>query len=321
MNKTAYTSNFAGYIEEYIRFKCSIGYSESSYHTRMRQFDRFCTEKFPEAESISEEMVFEWSFPRNGESENNRMQRISALKGLLDYLNASGLQVYSIPDGWTARQKPFMPYLYSDSELAVFFQGADSIPPRPLSGPRELIAPIVFRMHFCCGLRPQETVALRRKDVSLLGGILYIADSKGHKDRIVPMSEELICLCADYDGAMSHIFPAREYFFQRTAENIPITAEWQGDLFRSCARHAGMSFQGSRWPRVYDFRHNFATHVIRKWIAEGKNVSTILPYLSAYMGHSSLSATAYYIHLVPEHLTETGLTAWGCMPEVPDYED
>lgn len=321
MNRAAYTSNFAGYIEKYIRFKCSIGYSESSYHTRMRQFDRFCTEKFPEAEAISEEMVIEWSFPHNGESENNRMQRISALKGLLDYLNASGLRVYSIPDGWTARQKPFMPYLYSDSELAVFFQGADSIPPCPLSGPRELIAPIVFRMHFCCGLRPQETVALRRKDVSLPGGSLYIADSKGHKDRTVPMSEELICLCADYDGAMSRIFPAREYFFQRTDENIPITAEWQGDLFRSCARHAGMAFQGNRWPRVYDFRHNFATHVIRKWIAEGKNVSTMLPYLSAYMGHSSLSATTYYIHLVPEHLTETGLTAWGCMPEVPDYED
>ena len=70
----------------------------------------------------------------------------------------------------------------------------------------------------------------------------------------------------------------------------------------------------------YDFR-NFATHVIRKWIAEGKNVSAMLPYLSTYMGHSSLSATAYYIHLVPEHLTETGLTAWGGMPEVPAYEE
>lgn len=47
----------------------------------------------------------------------------------------------------------------------------------------------------------------------------------------------------------------------------------------------------------------------------------MLPYLSEYMGHSSLNATAYYIHLVPEHLTDTGLTTWGCMPEVPDYED
>ena len=321
MNKAAYTSNFASHIEKYIRFKCSIGYSGNSYHTRMRQFDHFCTEKYPEAETISEEMVIEWSCLQNGESENNRIQRISALKGLLDYLNASGIRTCLIPEGWNTRQKPFMPYLYSDNELACFFRGADSIPPCPLSGPRELIAPVVFRMHFCCGLRPQETTALRCRDVNLINGTLYIADSKGHKDRVVPMSEELCSLCRKYDDTISRTLPVREYFFQRTFESIPITVEWQGDLFRACARHAGMVFPNNKWPRVYDFRHNFATHVIRKWVIEGKNVSTMLPYLSAYMGHSSLSATAYYIHLVPEHLTETGLTVWGCMPEVPDYEE
>lgn len=321
MSSPVYTSSFASYIEKYIRFKCSIGYSEDSYQRRMRQFDRFCAEKFPDAETISEEIVTEWSCLQKGESENNQGQRISALKGLLDYLNASGIRVYPIPEGWVCRQKPFMPYLYSDSELVCFFQGADTIPPCPLSGPREFISPVVFRMHFCCGLRPQETVALRCSDVNLNNGILYIADSKGHKDRIIPMSEDLQALCRKYDGTISRIIPDREYFFQRKAGNTPITAEWQCDLFRACARHAGMIFKDGRRPRVYDFRHNFATHVIRKWMAEGKNVSAMLPYLSTYMGHSSLSATAYYVHLVPEHLTGTGLTAWGCMPEVPDYEE
>ncbi len=320
MSRTIYISNFAYCIEKYIRFKCSIGYSENSYRVRMKQFDRFCAERFPEAETISDEMAAEWSCLRDGESENNRSQRVSALKGLLEYLNASGIRACSIPEGWITRQKPFMPYLYSGNEPARFFQGADSIPPCPLSGPRELIAPAVFRMHFCCGLRPQETTALRCKDVDLADGTLYIADSKEHKDRVVPMSRDLLGLCRKYDDAMSRIFPGREYFFQRK-KNIPITAEWQGDLFRTCARHAGMDFLERRWPRVYDFRHNFATHVIRNWIIEGKSVSAMLPYLSTYMGHSSLNATAYYIHLVPEHLTETGLTAWGCVPEVPDYED
>ncbi len=321
MNKASYISKFADYIEKYILFKCAVGYSESSYLTRMKQFDRFCAERFPESETISEEIVSEWSCRQDGESENNRIQRVSALKGLVDYLNASGIKAYSIPEGWTARQKPFMPYLYSDSELRQFFQGADSIPPCPLSGPRELIAPVVFRMHFCCGLRPQETTALRCEDVNMAESALYIADSKGHKDRIVPMSRDLCMLCRKYDDVISRIFPARKYFFQRTAECIPVTTEWQGDLFRSCAKHAGMAFRNGRWPRVYDFRHNFATHVVRKWVAEGKNVSAMLPYLSTYMGHSSLNATAYYVHLVPEHLTETGLTAWGCMPEVPGYEE
>ena len=246
MNKASYISKFADYIEKYILFKCAIGYSESSYHARMRQFDRFCAERFPESETISEEIASEWSCRQDGESENNRIQRVSALKGLVDYLNASGIKAYSIPEGWTARQKPFMPYLYSDNELRQFFQGADSIPPCPLSGPRELIAPVVFRMHFCCGLRPQETTALRRKDVNMADATLYIADAKGHKDRIVPMSRDLCMLCRKYDDAISRIFPARKYFFQRTDQDIPVATEWQGDLFRSCAKHAGMVFKNGR---------------------------------------------------------------------------
>lgn len=321
MSRTTYISNFAVLIEKYIQFKSSIGYSENSYRFRMKQFDRFCSQNFPDADVISEEIVLEWSHLRDGESENNRILRMTALKGFLDYLNASGIRAYAIPEGWIGKLNPSMPYLYSAGELDCFFQGADTLPASSSSKLRELIAPVIFRMHFCCGLRPQETVALRCVDVDLQSGTLYIADSKAHKDRLVPMSRDLCGLCRKYDDVISRHLPEREYFFQRTAENLPLTAEWQGDLFRSCAKHAGMSFPEGRWPRVYDFRHNFATHVIRKWIREGKNVSAMLPYLSGYMGHASLKATAYYIHLVPEHLTDTGLTAWGCMPEVPDYED
>ena len=255
MRPPVFISNFAPYIEKYITFRCSIGYSESSYQRRMRQFDHFCAERFPDAHATSEEIAMEWAYLQNGESENNQGQRISALKGLLDYLNASGIKSFTIPEGWIHRQKPFMPYLYSDSELICFFRGADSIPKCPLSGPREMIAPVVFRMHFCCGLRPQETIALHRNDVNLNDGILYIADSKGHKDRLVPMSGDLHRLCQKYDRLMSYIFPGREYFFQRSPGNVPITAEWQGDLFRACAKNAGMNFDKYRCPRVYDFRH------------------------------------------------------------------
>ena len=42
---------------------------------------------------------------------------------------------------------------------------------------------------------------------------------------------------------------------------------------------------------------------------------------SAYMGHDSLDYTAYYIHLVPDHLMASGLTGWECGLEVPEYED
>jgi len=48
------------------------------------------------------------------------------------------------------------------------------------------------------------------------------------------------------------------------------------------------------------FSHTFATHRLYLWLREGKDVTAMLPYLSAYMGHAQLSDTYYYIHLVPE---------------------
>ena len=167
MSRITYISNFATLIEKYIQFKSSIGYSENSYRFRMKQLDRFCFQNFLGADTISEEIVLGWSRLRNGESENNRILRMTALKGFLDYLNASGIRAYPIPERWIGKLDPSMPYLYSTVELDCFFQGADTLPASPSSKLRELIAPVVFRMHFCCGLRPQETVALRCRDVDL----------------------------------------------------------------------------------------------------------------------------------------------------------
>ena len=33
---------------------------------------------------------------------------------------------------------------------------------------------------------------------------------------------------------------------------------------------------------------------------DGEDVRAMLPYLSAYVGHKTLAATDYYLHLVPE---------------------
>lgn len=321
MKEITYISSFAPCIEKYIQFKCSLGYSASTYREGLKRFDRFCADRFPGAVRISEEMALAWSAKRDSESENGRIRRMLTLKGFLDHLSSIGIETYIFPDGLIGQYKPYVPYLYSIEELKCFFQGADTLPVHPVAKQRELIAPVIFRMQLCCGLRPQETVSLKQCDVDLQRGTLYIADSKVHKDRIVAMSQDLWGLCCKYEDAISRRLPDREYFFQRTEENIPVTALWQQQLFKVCIKHAGMSFPGGKRPRVYSFRHNFATLVIKKWLYEGKSTSAMLPYLSEYMGHSSLEDTAYYIHLVPEHLTDTGLTIWDCIPEVPDYED
>ena len=53
-------------------------------------------------------------------------------------------------------------------------------------------------------------------------------------------------------------------------------------------------------PRVHDLRHTFAVNNLRTWFAAGEDVGALLPVLQAYMGHSSISDTAYYLRLTAE---------------------
>ena len=52
----------------------------------------------------------------------------------------------------------------------------------------------------------------------------------------------------------------------------------------------------------------------------------LLPYLSAYMGHSELTSTLYYIHLLPENLRKSKAVDWDLLSRiygkgVPEDED
>jgi hypothetical protein len=56
------------------------------------------------------------------------------------------------------------------------------------------------------------------------------------------------------------------------------------------------------------------------WLDDGKDINALTPYLSAYMGHSDFSNTAYYISLIPDRLIKSSGVQWERMialiPEV-----
>lgn len=144
-------------------------------------------------------------------------QRTAILKVFTKHLISIGKEAYLIPDGMIGKPEKFIPYLYFDHELRLFFDSADSLPIHSMSPNCELVIPVLFRMLYCCGLRPQEVRHLRWYDVNLIDGTLHIVDSKRNKDRIVVMAEELRCLCQRYNKLMQCRLTNREFFFQHPA--------------------------------------------------------------------------------------------------------
>ncbi len=43
-----------------------------------------------------------------------------------------------------------------------------------------------------------------------------------------------------------------------------------------------------------------AVNNLRSWFAHERDVGALLPVLQAYLGHSSIADTAYYLHLTAE---------------------
>jgi integrase len=59
---------------------------------------------------------------------------------------------------------------------------------------------------------------------------------------------------------------------------------------------------GGLQPRPYDFRHHFAYANVERWMAQGKDVAAMLPYLARYMGHATIESSYYYIHTSPDFM-------------------
>jgi integrase/recombinase XerD len=316
--KDSFKSYFAQQMEDFIQYKKALGYSRSSYEKFLAIFDRFCLNAFPEERSLTQQLVMQWVRLRPTETANGVKRRMVAMREFGKYLNAIGVYAYVLPAEMIGPFKPFFPYIFSDEELTAFFAATDSITPHKLSPYREYAVPVLFRLLYCCGLRPHEVRLIRCADVDLETGSIYISDTKVHRDRIVVMSPDMLFLCCQYDTRMSAAMKDREYFFS-SPKGAAYSVAWVQGQFRKCWKKAG-NFRGAAMPRVYDFRHNYATRTLMKWLDEGRDLYAWLPYLSAYMGHAQFSHTAYYIHLLPERLVKTSAIDWArfndLIPEV-----
>ena len=313
-----YHSGFCKDIKSFISFKTSLGFSESSYAKFMHNFDSFCANKYPLIDNLTQAIVDEWASPRTKEQINGVKRRLYAIRQFGQYLCYIGKCAYVVPSKHIGDYLPFTPYIYDDVELKAFFAAADSIKPSKLAPYREHIVPILFRLLYCCGLRASEVRHIRCADIHYDNGVLKISESKGHRDRNVVLSQDILKLCREYEQNISARHPNRRYFFEHP-NGEAYTANWVQRQFWVCWKKSGITFRDRRKPRVSDWRHNYATRIMSKWLNEKRDINALLPYLSEYMGHSSLESSAYYIRLLPERIrTDEFLGMANLFPDVPN---
>lgn len=292
-----FTSLYAERLEGFLAQKRALGYSFSNI-TDFKMFDRMCASVFPNETELTEDICNTWAMRRENESVNTINRRLPFIREFARYLIRNGERAYVLPTGTMKGAERYIPHIYSHSELIELWKIAESITPTKHNPAAPIIAPTLLRLLYCSGIRPSEAFKLTMQDVNLQSGKLFIAESKGNRDRIIMLCGDALDMCRNFNDTMNELFPGRTFFFSRSVTEA-CNYDWLNRSFRKLLGKMQLESRYGAPPRLYDLRHTFATHRLYRWMKDGKDIHAMMPYLSAYMGHARVSETYYYIHLVP----------------------
>jgi integrase len=128
------------------------------------------------------------------------------------------------------------------------------------------------------------------------------------------MSEELAERMCAYIEKIALLYSESEWLFPARGGgkmSKVVIYPW----FRKFIAQAGVQHYGrGKGPRVHDFRHTFAVHSLRQMEENGLDLYAALPILSAYLGHSHISATERYLRMTSQvypHILEQTRRAFG----------
>lgn len=307
-------------IDEFISYKHSIGYVYERQEQHIREYQRYMEEHYPQIEIPDKKSMDEFLDTHKGQT-GSLYNLIATLREFSRYLHKIGLtDAYIIPDKYLPKLSSDPPYFFSEEEISQFFRTCDLYYKSYTNQKTlKLAMPVMFRLIYCCGLRPKEARTLLCANVHLDRAFIDIMQSKGPKSRRLYISEELASYLSGYDALMNELMPKRVYFFP-TRNDKAISIKSLDFSFKRIWLRAFPDWLG-KTPRLYDLRHHFAWTVINEWVREGTDVNNMLPYLMRYMGHNCIKHTLYYFHFVPDFYSDYRVITDHLNDRIPEVDD
>jgi site-specific recombinase XerD len=139
---------------------------------------------------------------------------------------------------------------------------------------------------YATGLRPAEVCSLRVSDVDSKRMVIRVEQGKGHRDRYVMLSSELLQVLRTYwksERPKTWLFPggvAGKHINTRSVYSVCLKAGMRAGLPKRVSMRT--------------LRHSFATHALEA----GANIRAI----QVLLGHRSITTTSRYTHVTPEAL-------------------
>jgi integrase/recombinase XerD len=216
-------------------------------------------------------------------------RHLSAVRNLFHFLLSEGL-IASDPTEHLASPKQWstIPKFLNRDQVDKLVAAPDAA---KSSGIRDQA---MLEVLYATGIRVSELIHLRTSNVDLSQGLIRVT-GKGNKQRIVPVHSEAIRAIQHYlESSRAALLKGKTspYLFI-TARGGPMTRQAFWASIKINGKKAGIFHNLS--PHV--LRHTFATHLLEGG-ADLRSVQTML-------GHSDLSTTEIYTHVVRSRLRDT----------------
>lgn len=194
-------------------------------------------------------------------------QAVCALRFLYGVTLGKDWAIEHIPH---AKREKKLPSVLSEDEVRRLLAAVDNLKHRT-----------VLMTIYGAGLRLSEAIGLQVTDVDAERMVLAVRQAKGHKDRLVPLSPRLLDQLRSYWKSVR----PRTFLFPGSRPDKPLHPTAIHKVVQRARLVAGIRKSAS----VHTLRHSYATHLLES--------GTDLRRIQAWLGHSSLTTTAVYLHV------------------------
>ncbi len=210
---------------------------------------------------------FQQALIRHGASPSTLRQAVGAMRFLYNHTLQRDWQIEPLPLPKPPRP---VPVVLTADEVARLLAAAYPAKLRML-----------LTTMYACGLRIGEATRLKVRHIDSQRMLLRIEQSKGRKDRYVPLGESLLGQLRDYWKQER----PRDFLFPGSRAGSAIAIDTVRHAFHRAREIAGIETDCT----THILRHSYATHCL----LAGMDLRTIQQAL----GHTSLETTAVYLHV------------------------
>jgi site-specific recombinase XerD len=143
----------------------------------------------------------------------------------------------------------------------------------------------ILTITYSVGLRVSEIVNLKIEDIDSKRMLVHIKNAKGRKDRVVPLSQNVLNLLREY---FKQCRP-NEYLFNGQTSNKYSIGSCQ-QIYKKYIESSG---------HIHTLRHSCATNLLEN--------GTDLKIIQKILGHSSVKTTEIYTHVSNQILSRVNL--------------